>query len=465
MFRRLIGRSICQSFVGHIVFCVFCENIFRIGVNAINQEFIVDITKVLTVAVDVYILFDYFDAFYRRKAGFIRSTIGAIAYMALMLASSYLPEYNINFIVAAFLIITLSQVIYQGGRRAIIVSALIYILFVIACEVIVFCSLNLFTDVTFQELNETAAYNIPFLIYAKVVQFAVFKGIQQTQRRSQNRLLTKDFLALILISLISLFTMISLIMRDRFDGGQIAISNFVISIGLLITNIVIYSLFLKSTKYARIDMEQSLIMQNMEYSRNKYDEMVSMKNQMRNMWHDINNHIAVVKGLIGEGNEDAVKYMGELEDKLDEYSTSIVFGNSILDTVIYSKTIKAKESGIEMTTSLDMDKNISINPVDLCSIFSNALDNAIEACQEVEEGKRFITTRAVQREGILYIKIVNSSPERKKKGDSFSTTKERKDRHGIGMKSIRSSVENYAGTVKAEYKDGVFELSAILNVR
>lgn len=429
-----------------------------------KEELIVGITKVLTVAVDLYILFDYFDAFYRRKVGLARVAIGALVYMVLMLISSYLPEYNINSIVAAVLIITLSQLIYRGGRHAIFLSAVIYILFVIASELIVFFSVNLLTDVSVDELTETAAYNIPYIIYAKAVQFAVFKGIQQTQKRSQNRLMTKDFLALILISLVSLFTMISLIMRGWLDDSQIAVSNFFISIGLLFTNIIIYTLFLKSAKFARIEKEQSLIVQNIEYSKNKYNEIVSMKNQIRNMWHDINNHITVVKGMISENNEDAAKYIGELEEKIDEYYASTIFGNTILDTVIYSKTVKAKECGIDIKTTLDMDKNIPVSPVDICTIFSNALDNAIEACEGVEEGKRFIYTRAVQNEGILYIKIVNSSPERKKRGDGFPTTKVHKDRHGIGMKSILNAVENYAGSVKAEYEDGVFTFSAILNL-
>lgn len=91
-----------------------------------KEELIVGITKVLTVAVDLYILFDYFDAFYRRKVGLARVAIGALVYMVLMLISSYLPEYNINSIVAAVLIITLSQLIYRGGRHAIFECGYIY---------------------------------------------------------------------------------------------------------------------------------------------------------------------------------------------------------------------------------------------------------------------------------------------------------------------------------------------------
>ena len=223
--------------------------------------------------------------------------------------------------------------------------------------------------------------------------------------------------------------------------------------------------FSKIHKVRKIEMEQSLILQNIETSEKRYEEVVAIQNQIRNMWHDINNHISVVKGMIALNDEEAERYIGELEQKMREYASHTAFGNSVLDTVIYSKTAKAKELGIEISSSLDMDKNIKIDPIDLCTIFSNALDNAIEACMEIKEGKKFIYIKAVQREGILYIKIINSSLHRAKIGDGFPTTKKQKELHGIGLKSIQNAVDSYAGNLRAEYEDGIFELSIILNTK
>lgn len=430
-----------------------------------NEDLIVTITKILTVGADAYIVFDYFDAFYRRKVGQLKFYIGVLSYMALMMLVSYISVSNVHFVIAVIMIVSLGLLLYRGGVRSIIISCAIYLLLMLASEAIVYFSVNLLTTVSIKEQQETIAYNIPFLVYAKIVQFVIFKSIQQMKQASQSRLMTKDFMALISISFISLYTILLLLAKDDLGNKYVDISNFLISIGLLVANLIIFSLFLKSTKYAKIEMEQSLILQNIETSEKRYEEVIAIQNQIRNMWHDINNHISAVKGMIALNDEEAERYIGELEQKMREYASHTAFGNSVLDTVIYSKTAKAKELGIEISSSLDMDKNINIDPIDLCTIFSNALDNAIEACEEIKEGKRFIYIKAVQREGILYIKIINSSLQSVKKGDGFPTTKKQKELHGIGLKSIQNAVDSYAGNLRAEYEDGIFELSIILNTK
>lgn len=430
-----------------------------------NEDLIVTVTKILLVGADAYIVFDYFDAFYQRKVGQVRFYIGVLSYMALMMLASYLPMSNIHSAIAIIMVVSLGLLLYRGGTRSIIISCAIYILLSLASDAIVYFSVNLLTPVSINEQQETIVNNIPFLVYAKIVQFVLFKSIQQMKRTSQSRLMTKDFFALISISFISLYIMLFLLVKDSLGSQHVAISNFLISIGLFIANLIIFSLFLKSTKYAKIEMEQSLILQNIETSEKRYEEVVAIQNQIRNMWHDINNHISVVKGMIALNDEEAERYIGELEQKMREYASHTAFGNSVLDTVIYSKTAKAKELGIEISSSLDMDKNIKIDPIDLCTIFSNALDNAIEACMEIKEGKKFIYIKAVQREGILYIKIINSSLHRTKIGDGFPTTKKQKELHGIGLKSIQNAVDSYAGNLRAEYEDGIFELSIILNTK
>lgn len=430
-----------------------------------NEELIVTITKILTVGADAYIVFDYFDAFYQRKVSQLRFYIGVLSYMVLMMISSYISVPNIHSVIAVIMIVSLGLLLYRGAIRSIIISLAIYLLLMLACEAIVYFSVNLLTTVSIVELQETIVNNIPFLVYAKIVQFVLFKSIQQMKRTSQSRLMAKDFLSLISISVISLYTMLFLLVRDSLGRQYVDISNFLISIGLLVANLIIFNLFLKSTKYAKIEMEQSLILQNMESSEKRYEEVVAIQNQIRNMWHDINNHISAVKGMIALNDEEAERYIGELEQKMREYATHTAFGNTVLDTVIYTKTAKARELGIEISSSLDMDKNIKIDPIDLCTIFSNALDNAIEACMEIKEGRKFIYIKAVQRERILFIKIINSSLDRVKKGDGFQTTKKEKKLHGIGLKSIQNAVENYAGNMQTEYKDGIFELSIMLNAK
>jgi hypothetical protein len=150
--------------------------------------------------------------------------------------------------------------------------------------------------------------------------------------------MTKDFLALTFVSFVSLYIMMTFIIKDSISDNTAAIMNLCISFGLFIANIFIFNLFLKSAKYAKIEMEQSLILQNIESSEKRYGEVVAIQNQIRGMWHDINNHISVVKGMIATEEGSAAKYIDELEKKVGEYASQVAFGNTIIDSVLYTKT-------------------------------------------------------------------------------------------------------------------------------
>ncbi|WP_156332257.1 ATP-binding protein, partial [Clostridium paraputrificum] len=107
-----------------------------------------------------------------------------------------------------------------------------------------------------------------------------------------------------------------------------------------------------------------------------------------------------------------------------------------------------------------INKNIKIDPVDWCIIFGNALDNAIEACEKVEDNRKFISLKLLSRSNTFIVKIINSSEndfiiEEKK----YLTTKKNKEEHGIGMDNIRKSIEKYDGILNTRYEKSLFEIS------
>lgn len=433
-----------------------------------TQNTLLTIAKVLTVSAEAYIVFDYFDAFYDRKVKRSFFLLGVLLFMLITLVISYLDFENkayANLPIAIFLVLLSVLLLYKGSPRAIIISTVIFYLVYLAGELIVYFSLNLLAPFTVSDLEGVNVVNIPFLVYDRIFLFIIFKGVVQARRSSQNKLLATDFISLISVSAISLFVTLTLFISDSVNNDTQKFLSFFVSLGLFVSNIVIFNLFLKSTKYAKIELEQSLIRQNMESSEKRYSDLIMIQNQIRGMWHDINNHIAVAKGMIEKENGSAGKYIDELEKKVGDYASQVTFGNSIIDTILYAKTMKAKELGIDISTNLDMDKNIGINPVDLCAIFSNALDNAIEACEEVEPDKRFIRLKGVQNQGMLFIKIANSSNARSKNGGGFRTTKSEREQHGIGLKSIQNAVDSYFGTMSTDYKDGIFELNIMMNAK
>jgi len=102
--------------------------------------------------------------------------------------------------------------------------------------------------------------------------------------------------------------------------------------------------------------------------------------------------------------------------------------------------------------------------VDLCTILTNLLDNAIEACEKLPETsakKLSVTIRRINR--FIMIQIANSCLEEPvmTKGN-FVTSKADRRHHGWGMKNIKSAVEKYYGTMEYEYSGNMYTVSVML---
>ena len=112
-----------------------------------------------------------------------------------------------------------------------------------------------------------------------------------------------------------------------------------------------------------------------------------------------------------------------------------------------------------------------MKPVDVCSIFANAFDNAIEACEKLsDDSEKFIKLAVKRTDKFFSIKLQNTMP----KDDNVNlaekiftdgerlTTKKDKAHHGFGTQNIKASIAKYDGIEKVEVEDGLFTLSIMI---
>ena len=104
--------------------------------------------------------------------------------------------------------------------------------------------------------------------------------------------------------------------------------------------------------------------------------------------------------------------------------------------------------------------------MDLCSVFGNALDNAIESVERLSDTeKRLIRLAVYVQNGLLMIRTDNYfETPLQKNGDEFETTKADKTSHGYGIKSIRYVAGKYGGSVSIGTEDGWFSLKVLIPV-
>ena len=127
--------------------------------------------------------------------------------------------------------------------------------------------------------------------------------------------------------------------------------------------------------------------------------------------------------------------------RIDKYCES-----PIVNAVITSKYEEMKANDIEMKIAIDeIADDIGIERIDLCSVFCNLLDNAIEACQKLDEN-RFINIRAKKQTGYLTIAVENCYKGKiDKKLIGYKTSKENSNEHGYGTKILALIAERYKG--------------------
>lgn len=185
-------------------------------------------------------------------------------------------------------------------------------------------------------------------------------------------------------------------------------------------------------------------------------EMIQIK------YHDLKHQIA---GLRGEMDPDKRgEWLDIMEQELNQYELAAKTGNQVLDTMLSIKQLYCNKHNINLTCVADGTVLDFIHVVDLCTIFGNALDNAIEsvvALPQVEQ--RLIHVAVTLQKNFVLIIVENYCPEPVVwNGGLPVTTKADKKHHGFGMKSIKYSAEKYGGHISAGVKDQWFVLKVLI---
>ena len=181
--------------------------------------------------------------------------------------------------------------------------------------------------------------------------------------------------------------------------------------------------------------------------------------------HDIKNNLALTQMMLDEGHvEEAREHLKDMLGKVSSLSPKYVTGDEMLDIIISMKADKMDELNIRFTLDGVADGGLQIKPMDMCSIFANALDNAIEAARSCKEP--FISFAIKRTDKFFVIKITNSAEKKIDIGKLLTTSgytsKSDKEHHGFGLMNVRRSVEDYNGILKAESDEKSFTLSILM---
>lgn len=181
-------------------------------------------------------------------------------------------------------------------------------------------------------------------------------------------------------------------------------------------------------------------------------------------YHDLKHQIGVLRNETDCEKRNA--FLNQMEEEIRMYEAQNKTGNKVLDTVLTSKSLTCVQNEITFTVVADGTLLDFMNTMDICSIFGNALDNAIECEKKIaDKEKRLIHATVARQKDFLIIRVENYFEGNLKFLEgSPATTKKNKDLHGYGIKSIRYTANKYNGALHINHKDNWFELQILIPI-
>lgn len=156
----------------------------------------------------------------------------------------------------------------------------------------------------------------------------------------------------------------------------------------------------------------------------------------------------------------------EAENAVNEYDSVMNTGNAALDIVLTEKSLRCGLKKILFTCIADGKAIAFMSKSDICTLFGNAIENAIESEEKIEEEKRFISVTVKETGNFVSVHIENYFKGELKLFDGLPVTdKEDENVHGFGMKSIRHTVEKYGGVISVATQDEMFQLDCLFSKR
>ena len=212
---------------------------------------------------------------------------------------------------------------------------------------------------------------------------------------------------------------------------------------------------LAKNKQDLVALETLLATQQKQYQLRK--ETVDLINSK---YHDLKKHLNYLTAL--HTREEREEYIESLRSQVGMLDAFHNTGNDTLDIVLSDVDLECRKRGISLLVFVDGKQLDFLSPIDIVTIFSNALENSVEAVSRLDGKNAAITVRMHEYDTWLVVTIENDYDGNIKwKSGRMVTTKADSDEHGYGLVNIQSVVERYSGNVTTEARDGVFILTLL----
>lgn len=312
--------------------------------------------------------------------------------------------------------------------------------------------------------NETVNYifgissitvsNLIFIVFCAIFAFIVFAVSKNNNSGASIDILENVPAIVYIVIFISTLSTYYTMMLPK-DSEFTQRNSYILLIGSAF--LVIICVIFIILKYISVIQSQNNAQLQIESQLKQYEELLAKNHDIKRFKHDYKNNMFAISSMLDDGKvDDARNFIAQMNTEIQNTDISFATGNYLADAIISYKASVAASQNISLHFEGTIpSKGIANN--DLCTVFSNALDNAIEGSLNCAPCTINITS-SESGDGAI---IAFSNPVLKKiniKNNRITTTKKSKKNHGFGIENIKSVAKKYNGFVTLECVENIFTI-------
>lgn len=235
------------------------------------------------------------------------------------------------------------------------------------------------------------------------------------------------------------------------------------TINIAVTLAIIHFITYKRFKEYKSNSQINILEKQLDYQKNYYEKVINNYGEARKALHDMNNHMSVIKYFLeNKDYKNMDDYIKSLSERIVTNKNNNICSNKVINAICLDKCDRCKKEGINIRFDIIINKELNIDNLDLCIVLGNLIDNAIEACEKIndKEIQKVIQVSARIYLNQIYIKVINSKNNKvEKRNNKFLTSKKDKKNHGIGLENVKEAVHKNHGDIEIKDSKNTFEVS------
>ncbi len=422
------------------------------------------VADILTRVFEAIMMTMLIDTFCKKREIFDAWVYGlSVLVMALMInISNVVFSYGIMNAVGMGIAIFSVSLIYDGKVATKLVITILGIVLIGIIEIMVLFLITIVYNITVSQAVDIQSYRLLGVIVSKMLTFGVINIIRIKFKQKKLNIGTSYWLFFAIIfanSVVAVF----LIFKLSYDTESIYMYNLSVlcSFGLLFCTFLALYLYEHLANQSQIIARHQQFEQQIKAQSKHLDEILLSQNKLRKFRHDFLNHLTAINGYFNlKDYTGGMDYIKQIDKLIYASNDMIETGNIAIDAIVSSKKALAESKGITFDINIQIPEKMPFDATDVCIIFGNALDNAIEACGRIENGDRRISLTVIYENDSVICKIANTAQKGRKL--TLDTVKSDRKNHGLGIESIKTTLEKYNHIFKINQTETEFSLSFII---